>query len=152
MVGNIVKSSATGNEPRLPRFEDPEFINRQAQIISPCPEPGSDEVAREVTDVIENGLQQLLGVKKVGPLSSPDVSEVIVEFTIASVKNRAELYHRFAQMRAKIDDVQSSLPPTALKAKFMMTSATFKRVSLASPEQAIRSLSRMIMPNSCSAG
>ncbi len=45
----------------LPRFEDPEFIIRQAQIITPCPGASADEVAEEVTDVVENTLQELAG-------------------------------------------------------------------------------------------
>lgn len=101
----------------LPRFEDPEFIIRQAQIITPYPGASSEEVATEVTDVIEDALQQLLGVKEVRSLSSPGLSEVSVEFTIPSVQNYPELYQRFAQMRAKVDDVQSSLPPNALKSQ-----------------------------------
>ncbi|WP_298296605.1 efflux RND transporter permease subunit [uncultured Litoreibacter sp.] len=98
----------------LPRFEDPEFIIRQAQIITPYPGASSEEVATEVTDVIENGLQQLQGIKEIRSLSSPGLSEVSVEFTIASAKDYPDLYQRFAQMRAKIGDVQSSLPPNAL--------------------------------------
>ncbi len=46
----------------LPRFEDPEFIVRQAQIITPYPGASAEEVADEVTEVIENALQQLQGI------------------------------------------------------------------------------------------
>ena len=46
----------------LPRFEDPEFIIRQAQIITPYPGASAEEVAEEVTEVIENTLQQLQGL------------------------------------------------------------------------------------------
>ena len=38
----------------LPRFEDPEFIIRQAQLVTPYPGAGAAEVAEEVTEVIEN--------------------------------------------------------------------------------------------------
>ena len=98
----------------LPRFEDPEFIIRQAQIITPYPGAGSEEVAREVTEVIENALQQLQGVDEVRSVSSPGLSNVTVEFTIASIPDYPDLYQRFAQMRAKVDDAQSNLPPNAL--------------------------------------
>ncbi|MEO1362935.1 MAG: efflux RND transporter permease subunit, partial [Pseudomonadota bacterium] len=57
----------------LPRFEDPEFIIRQAQIITPYPGASAEEVAEEVTEVIENALQQLQGelgqVHRVSPRS-----------------------------------------------------------------------------------
>ena len=48
----------------LPRFEDPEFIIRQAQLITPYPGASAEEVADEVTDVVETALQQLPGVKE----------------------------------------------------------------------------------------
>ncbi|MEM1079012.1 MAG: efflux RND transporter permease subunit [Pseudomonadota bacterium] len=98
----------------LPRFEDPEFIIRQAQIITPYPGAGSEEVAEEVTEVIEDALQQLQGVLEVRSVSSPGLSNVMVEFTIPSVPDYDTLYQRFAQMRAKIDDAQPNLPPNAL--------------------------------------
>ena len=85
----------------LPRFEDPEFIIRQAQIITPYPGAGAEEVAEEVTEVIEDALQQLQGVLEVRSVSSPGLSNVMVEFTIPSVPDYDTLYQRFAQMRAK---------------------------------------------------
>lgn len=98
----------------LPRFEDPEFIIRQAQIVTPYPGASSAEVADEVTEVIESALQQLQGVKEVRSVSSPGLSSVTVEFTIASTKDYPQLYERFAQMRAKVGDAQGRLPPNAL--------------------------------------
>lgn len=97
----------------LPRFEDPEFIIRQAQIVTPYPGASAEEVAEEVTEVVENALQQLQGVDEVRSVSSPGLSNVSVEFTIASTKDYDALYQRFAQMRAKVDDAQTDLPPNA---------------------------------------
>ena len=99
----------------LPRFEDPEFVIRQAQIVTPYPGATAKEVAEEVTDVIETALQQLQGVKEVRSVSSPSLSNVSIEFTIASTKDYDALYQRFAQMRAKVDDAQTNLPPNALE-------------------------------------
>ncbi len=98
----------------LPRFEDPEFIIRQAQIITPYPGASAEEVAAEVTETVENALQQLQGVKEIKSVSSPGLSKVTIEFTIASVPDYPDLYQRFAQMRAKVDDMQGQLPPNAL--------------------------------------
>ncbi len=98
----------------LPRFEDPEFIIRQAQIVTPYPGASAKEVAEEVTEIVENALQQLQGVDEVRSVSAPGLSTVTVEFTIASTPNYPDLYQRFAQMRAKIDDAQGGLPPNAL--------------------------------------
>ncbi|MEM1236395.1 MAG: efflux RND transporter permease subunit [Pseudomonadota bacterium] len=99
----------------LPRFEDPEFIIRQAQIITPYPGASAEEVADEVTEVIENALQELEGVDEVRSVSSPGLSNVTVEFTIAATPDHPELDQKFTQMRAKILDTQSSLPPNALE-------------------------------------
>lgn len=98
----------------LPRFEDPEFVIRQAQIITPYPGASAREVAEEVTEVIENTLQQLQGVDEVRSVSSPGLSTVTVEFTIASTPDYPELNQKFTQMRAKILDAQADLPPNAL--------------------------------------
>ncbi len=98
----------------LPRFEDPEFVIRQAQIITPYPGASAEQVAEEVTEVIENALQQLQGVDEVRSVSSPGVSTVTVEFTIAATPDYPELDQKFSKMRAKILDAQSGLPPNAL--------------------------------------
>ena len=87
---------------KLPRFEDPEFIIRSAQIITPYPGANAAEVEQEVTDVVENAIQQLQGVKEIKSLSSAGLSEVTVEFTIASAKTRPALNQKFTQLRAKI--------------------------------------------------
>lgn len=98
----------------LPRFEDPEFIIRQAQIITPYPGASAEEVAEEVTDLIENTLQQLAGVKEIKSVSSPGLSTVTIEFEIAATKTREALAQKFTQMRSKITDGQTGLPPNAL--------------------------------------
>lgn len=98
---------------KLPRFEDPEFIIRSAQIITPYTGASSSEVEQEVTDVIENAVQQLQGVKEVKSVSAAGLSEVTVEFTIASAKTRPILNQKFTQLRAKISDSANLLPPGA---------------------------------------
>ncbi|GAB5509472.1 MAG: efflux RND transporter permease subunit VexD [Hyphomicrobiales bacterium] len=98
----------------LPRFEDPEFIIRQAQIVTPYPGASAQEVAAEVTETVENALQQLQGVEEIQSVSSPGVSTITIEFTIASTPDYPALYQRFAQMRAKVDDIAGQLPPNAL--------------------------------------
>ncbi|WP_179379964.1 efflux RND transporter permease subunit [Jannaschia marina] len=101
----------------LPRFEDPEFIIRQAQIVTPYPGATAGEVAEEVSEVVEDALQQLQGVDEVTSISAPGLSTVTVEFTIASTPDYDHLYQRFAQMRAKISDAQADLPPNALESQ-----------------------------------
>ncbi len=97
----------------LPRFEDPEFVIRQAQLITPYPGASAEEVAEEVTDVVESTLQQLAGVKEITSTSYRGRSEVTIEFEIAAAKTRAELLQRFSQLRGKVLDSQNQLPPNA---------------------------------------
>jgi multidrug efflux pump subunit AcrB len=97
----------------LPRFEDPEFVIRIAQLVTPYPGASAEEVAEEVTDVIENALQQLPGVKEIISTSYNGRSEVEIEFEIPAAKTRTELNERFSQLRAKISDSQDRLPPNA---------------------------------------
>lgn len=97
----------------LPRFEDPEFVIRQAQLITPYPGASAAEVAEEVSDVIESALQQLPGVKEITSTSYSGRSEVTVEFEIPAAKTRTELNERFSQLRAKVSDSQARLPPNA---------------------------------------
>ncbi|WP_412563790.1 efflux RND transporter permease subunit [Thalassobius sp. MITS945101] len=99
---------------KLPRFEDPEFLIRQANIVVPYPGARADEVAEEVTEVVENALQQLEGVKELRSTSQPGLSRISIEFTIRAARDRAQLNQRFAQLRAKIDDIEGTLPPNAL--------------------------------------
>jgi multidrug efflux pump subunit AcrB len=99
----------------LPRFEDPEFVIRQAQIVTPYPGASAEEVSEEVTEVVENALQQLQGVDEVRSVSAPGLSTVTVEFTIAATPSYTELDQAFSKMRAKISDAQSQLPPNALE-------------------------------------
>lgn len=98
----------------LPRFEDPEFVIRQAQLITPYPGATAEEVAEEVTEVVENAAQQLQGIDEVRSVSSPGLSTVTVEFTIQSTPGYPELNEKFTQLRAKIRDAQPQLPPNAL--------------------------------------
>ena len=97
----------------LPRFEDPEFVIRIAQLITPYPGASAEEVAEEVTDVIETALQQLPGVKEIDSTSYTGRSEVQIEFEIPAAKTRTELNERFSQLRAKVLDYQDRLPPNA---------------------------------------
>ncbi|MEM9204994.1 MAG: efflux RND transporter permease subunit [Pseudomonadota bacterium] len=99
----------------LPRFEDPEFIIRQAQVVTPYPGASAEEVAEEITEVIENAIQEIAGVDEIKSVSSIGASEITVEFTIATTKTREQLNQKFTQLRAKISDTQSDLPPNALE-------------------------------------
>ena len=92
------------------RLEDPEFTIKEALIITPYPGASAEEVAKEVTNPIESALQQLGQLDRVDSESSRGMSVVS-----ARIKDR---FHKDAipqvwdELRRKISDVQSQLPPS----------------------------------------
>jgi multidrug efflux pump subunit AcrB len=97
----------------LGRFEDPEFVIRQAVITTPYPGALPTQVADEVTDVIEGAVQQLQELKKVTSVSSMGRSSVKVEIDMRFARSRAELEQVWDKLRRKIEDAQRQLPPGA---------------------------------------
>ncbi|CAH0533991.1 Multidrug export protein AcrF [Vibrio stylophorae] len=96
---------------KLGRFEDPEFIIRQAMIVTPYPGATAQEVADEVTDVIEGAVQSLQELEEVKSVSKPGRSEVTVEIKLAFSKDKAALDQVWDKLRRKIGDAQRQLPP-----------------------------------------
>src|SRR5262249_52843578 len=92
------------------RLEDPEFTIKQALIITPYPGASAAEVAQEITNPIENAVQQLGQLDYVESESSRGRSVVS-----AIIKGRYDK-HRIPQvwdeLRRKIADVQPQLPPS----------------------------------------
>src|SRR5512142_2739127 len=91
------------------RLEDPEFTIKEALIVTPYPGASAEEVAQEVTNPIESALQQLGQLERVESESTRGRSVVS-----AIIKDR---FHADAipqvwdELRRKINDVQSRLPP-----------------------------------------
>lgn len=97
----------------LGRFEDPEFVIREAVIATPYPGALPSEVADEVTDVIEGAAQQLQEVKEITSVSSLGLSRVKVEIDLPFARNRDQLEQVWDKLRRKIADAQRALPPGA---------------------------------------
>ncbi|MBY6198156.1 efflux RND transporter permease subunit [Vibrio hangzhouensis] len=96
---------------KLGRFEDPEFVIRQAVIVTPYPGATAQEVSDEVTDVVEGALQSLQEVKEITSVSKQGMSEVTVEIKREFSNNEAELQQVWDKVRRKIGDAERSLPP-----------------------------------------
>ena len=93
----------------LPRLEDPEFIIKEAMIITRYPGASPAQVEQEVTFPIENAVQQLPTVDHVSSLSSTGLSQITVK-----MKNQygAEaLPQIWDELRRKVGDLQGRLPP-----------------------------------------
>ncbi|EGR0740825.1 efflux RND transporter permease subunit VexD [Vibrio cholerae] len=98
---------------KLGRFEDPEFVIRQAVIVTPYPGATAQEVADEVTDVIEGAVQALQELKEVKSVSMQGRSEVTVEIKLEFAKSSAQLQQVWDKLRRKVADAQRQLPPGA---------------------------------------
>lgn len=95
----------------LPRLEDPEFTIKDALIITPYPGASAQEVAEEVSDVIEQAAQQLEQLERVVSRSERGRSTVTV--TIRDQYGRDELPQVWDELRRKVTDAQRHLPPGA---------------------------------------
>ncbi|CZF79211.1 Swarming motility protein SwrC [Grimontia celer] len=98
---------------KLGRFEDPEFVIRQAVIVTPYSGATAQEVSDEVTDVIEGAVQSLQELKEVKSVSMQGMSEVTVEIKLEFAKSSAALQQVWDKLRRKVSDAQRQLPPGA---------------------------------------
>lgn len=97
----------------MPRFEDPEFTIRIAQIFTQYPGASPEQVAEEVTEPLETAIQQLQEVKSVESVSSAGVSEIKVEIKYEFSRSKSDLSVIWGKLRNKVKDAERALPPGA---------------------------------------
>jgi multidrug efflux pump subunit AcrB len=95
----------------LGRLEDPEFTIKQALIVTPYPGGSPQEVAQEITNPIENAVQQMGQVDYVESESTRGRSLVRVHIKDQYHKDR--IPQVWDELRRKVNDVQPRLPPSA---------------------------------------
>lgn len=110
---------------KLGRFEDPEFVIRQAVINTPYSGATAQEVSDEVTDIIEGAVQSLQEVKEIKSVSKQGMSEVTVEIKLEFAGSQAALQQVWDKLRRKVGDAQRMLPPGAAHPSLMMISQMF---------------------------
>jgi len=93
----------------LSRLEDPEFTIKDALVITPYPGAGAEEVEEEVSDAIELAVQQLGQLKEIESRSIRGLSTVQV--TIQDKYDKNGLPQVWDELRRKVSDAQSDLPP-----------------------------------------
>jgi multidrug efflux pump subunit AcrB len=103
LVGGAVAFQQMG------RLEDPEFTIKEALIITPYPGASAEEVAKEVTNPIETACQQLGQLLRVESQSSRGRS--VVSAIIQDRFHKDKIPQVWDELRRKIGDVQSRLPP-----------------------------------------
>jgi len=97
----------------MPRFEDPEFTIRQAQIVTRYPGATPLEVANEVTEALESEIQQMQEVDTITSVSSAGLSRITVEIKYEFSPTKDALDLIWTKLRNRINDAQLSLPPGA---------------------------------------
>ena len=97
----------------MPRFEDPEFTIRTAQIYTSYPGATPREVADEVTDELESAIQQMKEVEEIRSMSADGYSLVSVDILYEFSRSKSDLDGVWSKLRNKVDDAQAALPPGA---------------------------------------
>jgi multidrug efflux pump subunit AcrB len=105
LVGGVVAYRQMG------RLEDPEFTIKEALIITSYPGASAEEVAQEVTNPIENAVQQLGQLDRVESESTRGRS--VVSAIIKGKYNKDRIPQVWDELRHTVSDVQSQLPPSA---------------------------------------
>ncbi|WP_100638400.1 efflux RND transporter permease subunit [Marinobacter salexigens] len=95
----------------LSRLEDPEFTIKEAKVVTPYPGATASEVEEEVSNLIEQAVQKMEQLFYVESHSYRDKS--IVSVKILDQYGKSELPQVWDELRRKISDVQSKLPPGA---------------------------------------
>ena len=96
---------------KMGRLEDPEFTIKDAVITTQYPGASAEAVEEEVTDEIETAIQQLGQLKEVKSQSYRGLS--IVTATIKDQYDKETLPQVWDELRRKVSDAQSRLPPGA---------------------------------------
>ncbi|MEM8935937.1 MAG: efflux RND transporter permease subunit [Pseudomonadota bacterium] len=97
----------------MPRFEDPEFTIRTAQILTQYPGATAEEVAEEVGDPLETALKELQEVDEIRSTSRAGFSEIEVDIKYEFSPSKEELQGVWTKLRNKVDDAGAELPPGA---------------------------------------
>jgi multidrug efflux pump subunit AcrB len=95
----------------MPRLEDPEFTIKDALVITSYPGASAEEVELEVTDEIEQAVQQLGQLDSVSSRSEQGLSTVTV--SIRDSYGKETLPQVWDELRRKIGDAERNLPPGA---------------------------------------
>jgi multidrug efflux pump subunit AcrB len=92
-------------------LEDPEFTIKDAIVVTPYPGASAAEVETEVTNKLEKTLQQLGQVDWIESTSSRGRSSIKVH--IKDKYDKFKLPQVWDELRRKVNDVQTQLPPGA---------------------------------------
>ena len=96
---------------KMSRLEDPEFTIKDALVMTPYAGASAEEVELEVTDAMEIAVQKLSQLDEIESRSERGLSTLTV--SMKDRYNKATLPQVWDELRRKINDAQSELPPGA---------------------------------------
>ncbi len=99
----------------MPRFEDPEFTIRTAQIFTQYPGASPEEVANEIAEPLETAIQEMQEVEEIRSTSRSGFSEISVDIKYEFSPSKADLQLIWTKLRNKVNDAQGALPPGATR-------------------------------------
>jgi multidrug efflux pump subunit AcrB len=102
LLGGVISYTNLG------QLEDPEFVLKQAIIITQYPGASPEQVEEEVTYPLENVIQKLASVDNIKSITSNGISQIIVE--MKSTARKQELRQIWDELRRKVNDYTPSLP------------------------------------------
>ena len=97
----------------MPRFEDPEFTIRTAQIFTQYPGASPEEVANEIAEPLETAIQEMQEVDEIRSVSRAGFSEISVDIKYEFSPSKSDLQLIWTKLRNKVNDAQGDLPPGA---------------------------------------
>ncbi|MEM6635334.1 MAG: efflux RND transporter permease subunit [Pseudomonadota bacterium] len=97
----------------MPRFEDPEFTIRTAQVITFYPGATPEEVANEISETLEDAIQDMKEVDEITSDSTSGRSIISVDIKFEDSPNKDDLDLIFTKLRNKVNDAAAELPPGA---------------------------------------
>ena len=106
----LVATVGTAGLISLPRLEDPTLSPRFALVKTVLPGADALRVETEITERVEEALQEVDQIRLMRSQSRPGISVVTLE-----LKDHVDLESGWAEVREKIDRVESSLPQDAKK-------------------------------------
>ena len=93
------------------QLEFPEFTIKQAMVITQYPGASPEQVEEEVSLTLEQAIQQLPYVENVITINSAGLSQITIE--ILKKYDKYDLPQIWDELRRKINDAQSKMPPGA---------------------------------------
>lgn len=106
LIGGIISYLGLG------RLEDPQFTIKEAMVFTYYPGANALQVEEEVTAPLENAIQALPYIDYVDSISKAGFSQIHLQ--IKPTYKSSELPQIWDELRRKVRDKQSSLPPGAI--------------------------------------